>query len=69
VGEGQGEGYATELNLPSIRGRTTAVSSFATAQGLKLSACSPLSLSLPHKGGGNHVARAFVTDGPVRGIV
>jgi hypothetical protein len=31
--------------------------------------CSTPLLSLPHKGGGNRVARIFITSCPMRGIV
>jgi hypothetical protein len=61
AGEGQGEGYNTHcICFDSQQIQPTVVQS-VRGSNFTLGALSPpLSLSLPHKGGGNRVARAFV---------
>src|SRR5690349_7065681 len=63
VGEGQGEGCSSAAfgSYPrSDKSHHAAVRRFPVGRSLVFSALwPPLSLSLPHKGGGNHVARTF----------
>jgi hypothetical protein len=65
VGEGQGEGYNTHsICFASLDRQTqpTLVPESADGTSFTLSTLSPpLSLSLPHKGGGNRGARTFAT--------
>src|SRR6266702_3164014 len=65
VGEGQGEGYNTHCLcfVSAVQQMRPAVALESTHEtGLALNAPSPpLSLSLPHKGGGNRAARTFAT--------
>src|SRR5262249_24067927 len=60
VGEGQGEGYNTHCFYFGSQNMQPAVVQSARESNFTLGALSqPLSLSLPHKGGGNHVGSAF----------
>jgi hypothetical protein len=65
VGEGQGEGYNARYiasYLTSTKcSQLSSLSLYARASFALGASSPPLSLSLPHKGGGNRGARTFVT--------
>jgi flagellar L-ring protein precursor FlgH len=63
VGEGQGEGYNRSCACQLVEAQCTQCLALASHKiSFLLSASSPpLSLSLPHKGGGNGAARTFAT--------